>query len=169
MLMYGSVLASAQATEPEEPTPPPPPSGDFSVVNPEAKKLPTDVILVKGAVPSASDGSTPVPESGSVTDKLYSNPYFGLSLPLPAEWYQKYYGPPPSDSGRYVLTQLEPTKAFKGPNRGTILITAQDLFFSFIPAKNALEMVNAKRSNLGNDFYLEPQPTEVSIAGRQFY
>ncbi len=133
------------------------------------RHLPTDVILVKGAVPSASDGSTPVPESGSITNKLYSNPYFGLTFPLPAEWYQKYYGPPPSDSGLYVLTQLEPTNAFKGPNRGTILITAQDLFFSYIPAKNALEMVNAKRGNLGNDYKLERQPTEVSIAGRQFY
>ena len=53
--------------------------GDFST-NPEAKKLPTDVILVKGAWASASDSSTPVPEAGSVTNSLYSNRYFGSPI-----------------------------------------------------------------------------------------
>ncbi len=173
VVLCGSIGARAQDADPEKPpTPPPPPvesGGDFAGVNPDAKKIPQGVIIVKGAVPSASDSSTPVPESGSVTENLYSNPYFGLTFPLPADWYQKYAGPPPSDSGRYVLTQLEPTRAFKGPARGTILITAQDLFFGYIPAKNALEMVNAKRSHLSNDYRMERQPTEVSIAGRQFY
>jgi hypothetical protein len=169
VFLCGSVLAGAQTAEPENPPTPPPLSGDFTVDNPQAQKVPKDVILVKGAVPSASDGSTPVPENGSVIEKVYNNAYFGMTFPLPAEWLQKYAGPPPSDSGYYVLTQIEPSKSFKGPNRGTVLISAQDLFFGYTPAKNALEMVNAKRSRLNADYKLERQPTQVNIAGREFY
>ncbi|HEX3579493.1 MAG TPA: hypothetical protein VHY33_13090, partial [Thermoanaerobaculia bacterium] len=61
------------------------------------RKLPTDVILLKGAVPSASDGSTPLPEGGAVKKDVYGNDYFGLSYALPSGWFEKYKGPPPSD------------------------------------------------------------------------
>jgi hypothetical protein len=167
VFLCGSVLARAQTTDTE--TPPPPPSGDFTTDNPVAQKLPQNVILVKGAVPSASDESTPVPENGRVVEKIYTNAYFGLSFPLPAEWAQKYEGPPPSDSGYYVLTQVQPSKSFMGPNRGTVLISAQDLFFGYTMAKNAIELVNVKKSRLSADYKLERQPTQVSIAGREFY
>ena len=93
-------------------------------------KLPTGVILVKGAEPSSSDSSTPLPEDGTVTRGLFTNRYFGLSYHLPADWTQKYAGPPPSDGANYVLAQFEPSASFKGENRATILITAQDLFFA---------------------------------------
>ena len=165
-----SLFAGAQTTDNEKPqTPALPPAGDFAVDNPQAQKIPKDVILVKGATPSASDGSTPLPESGTVNEKVYTNSYFGMTYALPADWRQKYAGPPPSDSGYYVLTQIEPSKAFKGPNPGTILVSAQDLFFGYTSAKTALEMVNFKKSRLTTDYKLERQPTEVSIAGRTFY
>lgn len=137
-------------------------------MNPNPVKVPTDVILVKGATPGVSDASTPVPESGTITDKVYNNSYFGFSYPLPAEWRQKYAGPPPSDSGYYVLAQIEPAKNFVGPNRGSILISAQDMFFGLAPAKNLVEAVEFKKARLGSDYKLERQPDVVKIGGRPF-
>src|SRR5579864_1246388 len=98
--------------------------GDFSQQLHPSKKLPTDVILVKGAWSSASDSVTPVPEGGKVTNSVYGNPYFGLTYPLSPGWIQKYDGPPPSDSGYYVLAQLRPADTSEGPNRGSVLIAA---------------------------------------------
>src|SRR3954451_23700756 len=90
-------------------------------------QLPTNTILIKGAEPSASDSKTPLPEDGKLTKDVYENRYFGFSYPLPADWTEPFSGPPPSDSGGYVLAELVPSSAFKGPIKGTILITAQDL------------------------------------------
>ena len=63
------------------------------------QKVPSGVILVKGAWASASDATTPVPEGGAVTPSTYTNSYFDLTYPLPRDWVQKYEGPPPSNSG----------------------------------------------------------------------
>ena len=93
--------------------------GDFSN-NPEAKKLPTGVILVKGAWSSASDSVTPVPEGGKVTNNVYTNDYFGLAYPFSPDWTEKYTGPPPSDGGYYVLAQVRPADTFKGTDRGSV-------------------------------------------------
>lgn len=141
--------------------------GDFST-NPEAKKLPTDVILVKGAWASASDSSTPVPEAGSATNSLYSNPYFAFTYPLPAGWAQKYSGPPPSDSGYYVLTQIKSADASQAPSPGNVLITAQDLFFTLTPAANALELVDYAKRKLQADYKVERPPTPATIANHSF-
>ena len=72
--------------------------GDFAVTNPAPKKLPTDVILVKGAVASSSDASIPAPEGGAIAEDIYTNKYFGMSYRLPAGFQEKYSGPPRSDS-----------------------------------------------------------------------
>ena len=61
--------------------------------------VPKNVILVKGAMPGASDSSTPVPEVGTVSAGRYRNAYFGLSYPIPAGWKEQPAGPQPSDSG----------------------------------------------------------------------
>jgi hypothetical protein len=147
--------------------------GNTEVVPPNAEnqglaKLPEGVILVPGAVPSASDSSTPVPEGGSIIDSVYTNSYFGISYALSPEWFQKHEGPPPSDSGSYVLAQLRPSPAFKGADKGTILIAAQDLFFSLIPATNAMQLVTYGRNNLQSEFKVDRQPEEVKIANRSF-
>jgi hypothetical protein len=131
-------------------------------------KVPAGVILVKGAWSSASDSVTPLPEGGSIVNNVYTNKYFGLSYPLPADWFQKFKGPPPSDSGRYVLAQIVPADTYKGPARGNILITAQDMFFTPLPAANALELVKYKKDTLPADYRMEPQPTDGKIAGRAF-
>src|SRR6185312_417955 len=142
--------------------------GDFAIENPLAKKLPTDVILVKGAVPGSSDPSIAVPEAGSISNNVYSNKYFSLSYSLPPGFVQKFTGPPPSDSGYYVLTQLEPTPQFEAAAAGSVLVSAQDLFFGLAPANSPLELINFRRDKLGPDFKIEKQPTEVKVGNHSF-
>src|SRR5467141_2067600 len=141
--------------------------GDFSN-NAEAKKLPTGTILVKGAWSSASDSVTPLPEGGRVANNVYSNKYFGLTYALSPDWTEKYSGPPPSDSGYYVLAQIRPADTFKGTIRGSILIAVQDLFFTLTPAKNALELINNRKDSLSADYKVEQPPTVVRIANHSF-
>ncbi len=124
--------------------------------------LPTGVILVKGAVPSASDRTTAVPEDGGVTDHAYRNRYFGMTWPLPDGWSEQVKGPPPSDSGQYVLAEL----AAQG--KGTIFVTAQDLFFGTGPAGNSLEMIEYTRAHLATFYDVERPPAEVMLNGRRF-
>jgi hypothetical protein len=142
--------------------------GDFSDGVNATTKVPKGVILVKGAWSSASDSTTPLPEGGSVANNVYANQYFGMTYPLPVDWTEKYKGPPPSDTGRYVLAQLGPTDTFKGLVRGTILITAQDMFFTPLPANSALQLVNYSKNHLQTDYQVEMQPTQTKIADRPF-
>src|SRR5207253_2480737 len=125
LLLFGlsaPLLAGAQGA--------PQNGGDFSDNSP-TKKLPTDVILVKGAWPSSSDFATPLPEGGRLADGVYKNQYFGLTYALPTDWTEKYTGPPPSDTGYYVLAQIRPADKFKGKSKGSILIVAQDTALAF--------------------------------------
>jgi len=153
-----SLLAQAQGV--------PQSGGDFSN-NPEAKKLPTGVLLVKGAWSSASDSVTPLPEGGRVDKNIYNNPYFGFTYALSPDWVEKFSGPPPSDSGYYVLAQIRPAETFKRA-RGSILLAAQDLFFTLTPAGNALELVNFAKDKLSPDYKVEQPPALVTIAGHSF-
>lgn len=129
------------------------------------KKVPEHVILVTGAWSSAND-STPVPEAGTANHDVYRNQYFGISYPLPPDWVQKYAGPPPSDTGRYVLAQLSRPDSYQGNGRGNILITAQDMFFTPLPVANAWQMVNYTKDRLPSDYQLEPNPVELQTGGR---
>src|SRR5882762_6442879 len=141
--------------------------GDFSN-NPQPNALPSDVILVKGAWSSASDSVTPVPEGGRVANNAFSDQYFGLTYALSPDWTQKYTGPPPSDSGYYVLAQIRPADTFKGTSRGSFLIAAQDLFFTLAPAGNALELINYNKESLSADYKVEQPPALVRIANHSF-
>ena len=141
--------------------------GDFST-NSEPKKLPTEVILVKGAWSSASDSVTPVPEGGSVSNNVYTNPYFGLRYLLSSDWIQSYNGPPPSDTGYYVLAQFRPAETSKPSPQGNILIAAQDLFFALTPASSALELARSSSENLPPEYKLERPPTTIQLANHSF-
>jgi hypothetical protein len=131
-------------------------------------KVPAGVILVKGAWSSASDPVTPVPEGGTVTRQQYDSSYFHLSYPIPAGWTQKYEGPPPSDTGYYVLAQIQPPDMAKAASRGTVLITAQDMFFTQMPARNAQELIGYTKAHLKADYVVDRQPAEVAIGGHSF-
>jgi len=147
-----------------------PSGGDFATgsepFHPEAK-VPQGVILVKGAWSSASDSVTPVPEDRSLTNHVFRDRYFGMTYNLPKNWTEEYEGPPPSDSGRYVLAQLQDPGP-KDSLAATILITAQDMFFSPLPARNALQLVNYEKENLQADYKLELAPTRTNMGGRPF-
>jgi len=142
--------------------------GDFSQQLHPTKKVPAGVILVRGAWASASDSVTPVPEGGQVADNVYSNSYFGLTYTLSPDWIKKYDGPPPSDSGYYVLAQIQPADTFKGAIRGSVLIAAEDLFFTPTGARNTQELINFTRRNLQADYQVTQGPTEVRFAGHSF-
>lgn len=160
-----SPLATGQAAPPQKS---PKNGGDFSNNEQPGNKVPTGVILVKGAWSSASDSVTPVPEGGKVSGSVFTNEYFGVAFTFPPDWAEKYQGPPPSDSGRYSLAQISPTNTFKGPARGTILITAQDMFFTPLPAANALELIKYSKDKLQADYKVEMLPTPTKIADRPF-
>jgi hypothetical protein len=134
----------------------------------EPIKYPTDVILVKGAEPSASDAKTPLPEGGRMANDAYKNDYFGLAYALPRGLKQPFEGPPPSNTGGYVLAQLQPTEVTKAADKPSLLITAQDLFFGVTPAKTAMDLVAYKKEVLPNYYEVERPPAEVKIAGRTF-
>jgi hypothetical protein len=142
-------------------------NGSSPSPNPPAK-VPAGVILVKGAWSSDSDPTTPVPEAGTVTSRHYDSPYFHLSYPLAAGWAQQFAGPPPSDRGFYVLAQIQSADAVTGAVRGSVLIAAQDMFFTPTPANNALELVSYTGSHLRADYRVEGPPAEVTVAGRSF-
>src|SRR5580704_2739709 len=142
-------------------------TGDSST-NPQAIKVPAGVILVKGAWSSASDSVTPLPEGGKVANNVYGNQYFGLTYNLSPDWTEKYSGPPPSESGYYVLAQIRPADTFKGTSRGNILIAAQDMFFTLTPAKNALDLTNYTKENLIPEYQVEEPPVVLRIANHSF-
>jgi len=157
-------LASAQNTQPQEPAL----SGAESsnTMNPPPK-VPPGVILVKGAWSSASDSVTPVPEESRVANGVLSNPYFGINFILPSGWAKGYDGPPPSDIGRYVLAHLRAADLHTA-GMGSILISAQDMFFTPLLATNALQLVNHMKDTLQADYKLEEPLTLTKIAGRPF-
>src|ERR1044071_7062665 len=128
---------------------------------------PKDVILVKGAEPSASDAKTPLPEGGRMANDAYKNDYFGMTYALPRGLRQPFAGPPPSDSGGYVLAQLQPIEQTKAADKPSMLIAAQDLFFS-ASAKTAAELVSYQKETLPSYYDVERPPAEVEIAGRPF-
>jgi len=165
LTLFASLVSWGQAVKPQSI---PQNGGDFSDNLQPVTKVPTGVILVKGAWSSASDSVTPLPEGGSVTNNVFINRYFGMSYTLPSDWTEKYKGPPPSESGRYVLAQLRPADTFKGSDRGSILITAQDMFFTPLPGTNALELINYTKDNLQADYTVEMPPTQTKIADRSF-
>ena len=145
---------------------PPSNGGDFSQGS--ADRIPDHVILVKGAWSSASDTVTPLPEGGRLDAQTYGNPYFGMKLPLLEGWAQKYEGPPPSDSGYYVLAQLSPMQSAAGLPRGTLLISAQDQFFATTQAADPLQLMDYTRAHLQSDYRVEGGPRKVAVAGRTF-
>jgi hypothetical protein len=132
------------------------------------KKVPAGVILVKGAWSSASDTVTPLPEGVTIANKVFRDPYFGVTYTLPEGWTEKYKGPPPSDSGRYVLAQLSPRDTFQGLTRGSILITAQDMFFEPAPPSDSTGLINYMKDHLQADYKVETPPTQIRIADRLF-
>lgn len=129
--------------------------------------VPKNQILVKGAVASASDATTPVPEAGRIGGGQYRNAYFGLTYPIPAGWSEQPAGPPPSDAGGYVLTQFASLDGERV--KAHVLVTAQDLFFIPFKAATAQEVAAKARSMVPARYTIEKGSEKVTLGGRTFY
>ena len=146
-----------------------PPVGDRSSSSISSPvRVPRGVILVKGAWSSASDAVMPLPEGGKISNGVFSNPYFGIRYNPPPGWSQKYEGPPPSDTGHYVLALLSPGSAVKTRGVASILFAAQDMFFTPLPVSGTMEFMNSMKETLRKDYRIEAAPTETIIDGRTF-
>ena len=106
------------------------------------------------------------PESGSVVEDAYVNAYFGLTLPLPPGWTEGLAGPPPSSRGLYVLASIDGTNAFGA----TLLIVAEDLFFTVKPFANAADVAADFRDALAGipDLSIDQRPASIMIGGQTF-
>lgn len=104
----------------------------------------------------------PVPEDGAIKNGVYANEYFGLRYPLPTNWSEDLAGPEPSVNGYYSLVALKPADA---PG-ATILIAAQDNFFSAQPAGSALEFLTQTKQHLDPSLSAPASPSELKIDGR---
>jgi hypothetical protein len=135
----------------------------------DAGRVPDNTLLVKGAWASASDATTPLPEGGSWATDAYQNDYFGLTLRFSGRWQPGLPGPPPSDSGAYVLAQVVPAERYRAGKPGHLLITAQDTFFTNTRAGSALELVNYTKDHLDGSVYrVEEAPRETTLGQRNF-
>ncbi len=105
------------------------------------------------------------PEDGKVAEGWYTNEYFRIAYPLPADWSKDWEGAPPSYSGYYVLTALK-----GGGRAGTMLIAAQDQFFANEPIRRPAEMVDRLRRSVSaiDGMTVDREPEEMTISGRQF-
>jgi hypothetical protein len=135
---------------------------------PDADPVPANVILVKGSWSSTAGLPSPLPEDGAVSHGEYGNAYFGLEYSIGADWTQIYAGPPPSEGGYYVLAQIEPRNASQGFGQTHLMIAAQDLFFTSIPAHDAIELIRYYEKHLGSEYHAQGAPRKVRIANRDF-
>jgi hypothetical protein len=118
--------------------------------------------------PSTSGTQMPVPEGGTLANGTYRSEYFGFSYALPLGWEESFAGPPPSDTGYYVLAQFKHTDTSPGSSPGTILITAADKFFSFQATETPKEVLEGMRARLGSIYQVEAPPTEFKLGQRTF-
>jgi Gram-negative bacterial TonB protein C-terminal len=117
-------------------------------------------------VDSPSAAQRPVPESGSIANGAYSNPYFGLTWHLPSGWAKDLDGPPPSQLGYYVLQALDAPKE----DNVSVLIAAQDLFFAAKPLADAAEMTEDFKRSIASrpKMVIDQGPVPVTIGGETF-
>ncbi|HEY2497627.1 MAG TPA: energy transducer TonB [Candidatus Angelobacter sp.] len=118
-----------------------------------------------GYSPASSDSSTPEAESGTVDGGAYSNRYFDFAYPLLPDWREDFKGPLPSNTGYYVLSALRP----KGELNGTVLVAAQDTFFTARPVNNSLDLLKQMEQRaILSTLKIEGPPREIKIAGHSF-
>ena len=116
-----------------------------------------------GYAPSSWGAQVFEPESGSLEKSAYTNKYFQLAFPLLPDWREDYQGPPPSTSGYYVLEGLRP----KGELTGTVLIAAQDTFFS--SSNSSLELLKHRQEQAAiSQQKIETSAHQLKMGSREF-
>lgn len=123
------------------------------------------LLLVRSGYASSSSGEpADEPEAGRVEGGHYINKYFGLSFPLPSDWREDFAGPIPSVQGYYVLGAFRPT----GQLNGTIVISAQDTFFSWLPASSGLELLRVRQEAMSSTFKIEMPAKQMAVSEHPF-
>jgi hypothetical protein len=126
-------------------------------------------VVLHGAILSSRDAgfAQSNPETISVTDDGFISDYFDLSYRVPDGWADGLPGPPPSQSGYYVLGNWAPKNDFAG----TVLVAAQDMFFGPGSSDDMKNMVAQFRQVMStvDGMTIDREPAQVSIAGRSGY
>ena len=107
------------------------------------------------------------PEDGKVIDGVFVSDYFNLSYRLSDELTEGLAGPPPSQSGYYVLGTWTPKHDFAG----TVLVVAQDMFFAPESSDDVKNVVAEFRQVMSavDGMTIDREPAPVSVGGHPGY
>ena len=107
------------------------------------------------------------PEDGKVIGGVFVSDYFNLSYRLSDELTEGLAGPPPSQSGYYVLGTWTP----KSDLAGTVLVVAQDMFFAPDPSDDVKNVVAEFRQVMSavDGMTIDREPAPVSVGGHPGY
>jgi hypothetical protein len=116
--------------------------------------------------PSSTLSQSPEPEEGRMANGSFSDQYFQLNYPLLPGWQEDMKGPIPSVTGYYVLGRLRT----QGDLKGTMSIEAQDMFFSPVPIRDAMDASERREQQAAFIFQevIDRPPQQVRVAGHQF-
>lgn len=67
-----------------------------------------------------------------------------------------------------MLAEIVPNDSYKGPSRGSVLITADDLFFAPFPVTRGEELIDYTQTHLAPEYNVERPPAQMTIGGRSF-
>jgi hypothetical protein len=126
--------------------------------------------VLHGAMPSSRDDrivQSANPEDGKVIGGVFVSDYFNLSYRLSDELTEGLAGPPPSQSGYYVLGTWTPKRDFAG----TVLVVAQDMFFTPAPSDDVKYVVAEFRQVMSavDGMTIDREPAPVSVGGHPGY
>ena len=126
--------------------------------------------VLHGAMPSFRDSrivQSANPEDGKVIGGVFVSDYFNLSYRLSDELTEGLAGPPPSQSGYYVLGTWTPKRDFAG----TVLVVAQDMFFTPAPSDDVKYVVAEFRQVMSavDGMTIDREPAPVSVGGHPGY
>ena len=107
------------------------------------------------------------PEDVKVIDGVFVSEYFNLSYRLSDELTEGLGGPPPSQSGYYVLGTWNPKRDFAG----TVLIVAQDMFFAPDASDDVKNVVAEFRQVMSavDGMTIDREPAPVNVGGHPGY
>jgi len=126
--------------------------------------------VLHGAMPSSRDArifQSANPEDVKVTGEVFVSDYFNLAYRLSDELTEGLAGPPPSQSGYYVLGTWTPKRDFAG----TVLVVAQDMFFAPDASDDVKNVVAEFRQVMSavDGMTIDREPVPVSVAGHPGY
>jgi len=126
--------------------------------------------VLHGAMPSSRDArivQSANPEDGKVIGGVFVSDYFNLSYRLSDELTEGLAGPPPSQSGYYVLGTWTPKRDFAG----TVLVVAQDMFFAPDSSDDVKNVVAEFRHVMStvDGMTIDREPAPVSVGGHPGY